>query len=147
MRVECKKDQARSNPAKDVFVHEGQKASVMKNDEEDFLQVLNYVKSHMFDPFVLKTELNLINISTVRIATRKISESLSNFMKSVREELFEFVERIQTPNPKPMKKRFFDLISQNNLSTFTDPFKKMELKINGKITKRYIYAEAVLQRA
>ena len=44
------------------YVHEGEKPALFNCDEEDFLKILEYLKTHMRDPFSLTNNDSLIKV-------------------------------------------------------------------------------------
>lgn len=132
------------NNTYDNYVHEGEKHSLFHRDEEDALKMLNYVKSHMTDPFSLeKYSPSLINISTGRIAPPDVAESLLSAIEVGTEQMCEFLKRLE----KTSDKSFYDPITRSKLKTFADIHKQTVYKINGKETRKVINPGTVFKRA
>lgn len=135
-----------ANSDYDNYVHEGEKHSSLHRDEEDVLKILNYMKSHMSDPFAFDKYTGLINIGhDGLVATPEISDCLLNITNNGSQHMFKFLERLEKENDKSAG--FNDPIKKHDLKTFSSMHKTLIYKVNGREIRKVIKPEFVYQRA
>ena len=88
------------------------------------------------------------------IASKEVKDSLLMAIATGKTKLLEFIdERLDAKidavdiSTDKAKKNFHESIKQNKLKTFDDLQKKTQVKINGKVVKKFILPELVYQRA
>lgn len=111
------------------YKHEGERKHEILKDEEHCNMILDYVKSHMQDPFSSSLQSDsIVNIGSGLIASQEIHAYLSNFRTKGQEKVLDFVST-RLDNSTQNRKGFYDPISQVAISTFSDSKKKLLLKL------------------
>lgn len=144
------------------YVHEGEKKSMLKRSDDDVKKILNFVKSHMSDPFSDTLSEKLINISNGVIAPNDVQDSLLKVVDIGKARLFDFVSsRLDDESPGNSKEPntqncknggiknhdFHDPITQVKLKTFSDLLKPTTVNYKNKSVKKVISPDLVFQRA
>ncbi|KAJ8684780.1 hypothetical protein QAD02_020573 [Eretmocerus hayati] len=92
---------------------------LLKEDDDDVRKMLEYIKTHMADPFSDDTRADvLINISSGLVAPNDVASSLSNALSAGREKLLKFIEG-SLQEGSEQKKSFYEPISRYDLRNFT----------------------------
>lgn len=127
-------------------MHQESRPTAMKRDEQQVIDLIEYIQNHMTDPFSIEEcPKSLINIATSLHASKEVEESLLGSIGRCAKAANSFIHGCFKENET---RDFYSPISRSQLKTFEDLTKRCNLKCrSGEVIKAHINPEIVFKRA